>query len=68
MLVAQLVGTNEDMKKTARPLLLTVNGKGKEVFLDAVASVRRGLAQTRKSAGRLADELFDELEQEDSIP
>jgi hypothetical protein len=32
-----------------------------------VASIRRGLAQARKGAGRAADEVFDELEREDSI-
>src|SRR5437879_6205527 len=47
------------MKKTRRPLVLTVQGKAKAVlldtasyrdvadYLDAVASVRRGLAQAR---------------------
>lgn len=67
------------MKKTGRLLVLTVNGKAEVVLLDAsayqevadhldvVASVRRGLAQARKGEGRLADEVFDELEQEDSI-
>jgi len=36
--------------------------------LDAVASIRRGLAQARKGAGRPADEVFDELEREDAAP
>ena len=35
--------------------------------LDVVASVRRGLAQARKGTGRPADEVFDDLEREDSI-
>jgi PHD/YefM family antitoxin component YafN of YafNO toxin-antitoxin module len=64
------------MKKTGRPLVLTVNGKAEAVLLDAksyqevanqldaVASIRRGLAQARKGAGRPADELFDELDRE----
>jgi len=30
--------------------------------LDAMASIRRGLAQARKGVGRPADEVFDELE------
>ncbi|MFZ0478423.1 MAG: hypothetical protein WAL71_04685 [Terriglobales bacterium] len=30
--------------------------------LDAVASIRRGLAQARGGAGRPAEEVFDELE------
>ena len=34
--------------------------------LDAVASIRGGLAQARKGAGRPADEVFDELEREDA--
>lgn len=34
--------------------------------LDAVTSIRRGLAQARKGAGRPADEVFDELEREDA--
>ena len=65
------------MKKTGRPLMLTVNGKAEAVLLDAaayqevasqpdaVASIRRGLAQARKGEGRPADEVFDELERED---
>jgi hypothetical protein len=35
--------------------------------LDAVASIRRGLAQARKGAGRPADEVFDELERADRV-
>jgi hypothetical protein len=34
--------------------------------LDAVASVRRGLAQARKGMGRLASEVFDDMESEDT--
>jgi prevent-host-death family protein len=72
-------GLMKRMKKTGRPLVLTVKGKAEAVLLDAstyqevaghldaVASIRRGLAQASKGAGRLADEVFDELEQEDSI-
>jgi DNA-binding phage protein len=37
-----------------------------KVRLNVVASVRRGLAQARKGAGRPADEVFDELEREDA--
>jgi prevent-host-death family protein len=66
------------MKKTRRPLVLTVNGKAEAVLLDAaayqevaghldaVASIRRGLAQAKRGAGRPADDVFDDLEQEDS--
>jgi prevent-host-death family protein len=72
-------GLMKHMKKTGRPLVLTVKGKAEAVLLDAaayqevasqldaVASIRRGLAQARKGAGRPADEVFDELEREDAI-
>jgi len=33
---------------------------------DAVASIRRGLAQAREGVGRPADEVFDELERENA--
>ena len=68
----------KQMKKTGRPLVLTVNGKAEAVVLDAaayrdvadhldaVASIRRGLAQARRGEGRPVDEVFDELEREDS--
>jgi prevent-host-death family protein len=71
-------GLMRRMKKTGRPLVLTVNGKAEAVLIDAtayqevashldvVASVRRGLAQARKGMGRTADEVFDDLEREDS--
>jgi prevent-host-death family protein len=71
-------GLIKRMKKTGRPLVLTVNGKAEAVLLDAsayqdvahhldaVASVRRGLAEAHKGEGRPADQVFDELEQEDS--
>ena len=69
-------GLMRQMKKTGRPLVLTVKGKAEAVLLDAaayqvvasqldaVASIRRGLAQARKGAGRPADEALDELERE----
>jgi prevent-host-death family protein len=69
-------GLMKRMKKTGRPLVLTINGKAEAVLLDAaayqevadhldaVASMRRGLAQARKGEGRLADAVFDELEGE----
>jgi prevent-host-death family protein len=69
-------GLMKHMKKTGRPLVLTVNGRAEAVLLDAkayqevasqldaVASIRRGLAQARKGAGRPADDVFDELERE----
>ena len=71
-------GLMKHMKKTGRPLVLTVNGKAEAVLLDAaayqqvasqldaVASIRRGLLSAEKGLGRPADEIFDELEGEDS--
>jgi len=69
-------GLMKRMKKSGRPLVLTINGKAEAVLLDAaayqevadhldaVASIRRGLAQARKGEGRLADDVFAELEGE----
>ena len=71
-------GLMKHMKKTGRPLVLTVKGKAEAVVLDAkayqevasqldaVASIRRGLAQAQRSEGRPANEVFDELEREDA--
>jgi prevent-host-death family protein len=67
-------GLMKRIRKTGRPLVLTVNGKAAAVVLDAaayrdvadhldsVASIRRGLAQAQKGLGRSVDEVFDELE------
>jgi|HubBroStandDraft_1064217.scaffolds.fasta_scaffold1447424_2 prevent-host-death family protein len=69
-------GLMKQMRKTGRPLVLTVKGKAEAVLLDAaayrdiadhldsVASIRRGLAQARKGLGRPVDDVFDELEHE----
>ena len=69
-------GLMKHMKKTGRPLVLTINGKAEAVLLDpaayqevadhldAVASIRRGLAQARRGEGRPADEVLAELERE----
>ena len=69
-------GLMKRVKKTGRPLVLTVRGKAAAVLLDAtayqdiadhldaVASVRRGLAQAKKGLGRGVDEVFDELERD----
>jgi|SRR6185437_2452288 prevent-host-death family protein len=69
-------GLMKHMKKTGRPLVLTVNGKAEAVLLDAasyqqvasqldaVAGIRSGLAQAKKGMGRHADEVFAELEGE----
>ena len=64
------------MKKTGRPLVLTVKGKAEAVVIDAtayrevaeqldtIASIRRGLAQAKKGLGRPVDEVFDDLERQ----
>jgi prevent-host-death family protein len=64
----------ERIKKTGRPLILTVKGRAEAVVidaasyrdvadhLDAITSIRQGLAQARKGMGRAADEVFDDLE------
>jgi hypothetical protein len=50
-------------KETGRPRALPV--KAEPGIPDATASVRVGLAQALRGEGRLADEIFDELERED---
>jgi prevent-host-death family protein len=69
-------GLMKRIKKTGRPIVLTVKGKAEAVVLDAAAyqdvadhldaivSIRRGLAQAKKGLGRPADEVFDDLERE----
>jgi prevent-host-death family protein len=64
------------IRKTGRPLVLTVKGKAEAVLLDAaayrdialhldaVAGIRRGLAQAKKGQGRPVDEVFDDLERQ----
>jgi prevent-host-death family protein len=64
------------MKKTGRPLVLTINGKAEAVVLDPAAyqqvadqldilsKIRRGLAQAKRGEGQTVDEVFDELEME----
>ena len=64
------------MKKTRSPLVLTLNGNVKAMPLDTkaykevvgqpdeMASIRCGLLQARKGAGRPADDVFDSLERE----
>jgi prevent-host-death family protein len=64
------------MKKTGRPLVLTINGKAEAIVLDpaayqqvaaqleTIASIRRGLAQAKRGEGQTVDEVFDELEME----
>ena len=69
-------GLMKRMKKTGRPLVLTVKGKAEAVVLDAaayrdiaghldaIAGIRRGLTQAKKGQGRPVDEVFDDLERE----
>jgi prevent-host-death family protein len=64
------------MKKTGRPLVLTINGKAEAVVLDpityqqvaehldAIARIRRGLGQANRGEGQTVDAVFDELERE----
>ena len=68
------VGLVKRMRKTGRPLVLTVKGKAEVVVMEAqawqqmsdcvetVESVRRGLAQAKKGLGRSVDDVFDDLE------
>ena len=69
-------GLIKRMKKTGRPLVLTVKGKAEAVVMaaaayqeiadhfDSVAGIHRGLAQAKKGMGRPVDEVFDDLESE----
>jgi len=72
-------GLMKQMKKTGRPLVLTIKGKAEVVlldattyqqiadYLDAVAGIREGLDQVKKGLGRPADEVFDDLERDASL-
>ena len=67
-------GLMKRMKKSGRPLVLTVNGKAEAVVMDpvayqrlaeyhdTVAGIRRGLSQAKKGLGRSVDEVFDAIE------
>ena len=69
-------GLMKRMKKTGRPLILTVKGKAEAIVLDAtsyqaiadhldaVEGIRRGLAQAKRGLGRPFDDVFDDLERE----
>lgn len=64
------------MKKTGRPLVLTVNGKAEAVLLDAkdyqhvadhldvIANIRQGLREVEQGLGQPAKEVFDEVRRE----
>lgn len=69
-------GLLEHMRKSGRPLVLTINGKAEAVVLDAasyrdvaehldaIARIRRGLEQAKKGMGRSVDEVFADLERQ----
>ncbi|HEX4134671.1 MAG TPA: type II toxin-antitoxin system Phd/YefM family antitoxin [Bryobacteraceae bacterium] len=68
-------GLVKRMRKSGRPLVLTVKGKAEVVVMDAgtyqqladridtVEGIRRGLAQAKRGQGRSVDEVFDDFEQ-----
>lgn len=72
-------GLMKRMKKTGRPLVLTINGKAEAVlldaatyqqvadYLDAVAGIREGMNQMKKGMGRPAGEVFADLKKEYSL-
>jgi prevent-host-death family protein len=69
-------GLMKRVKKTGRPLVLTVKGKAEAIILDpaayrdvaehldAVAAIRKGLAQAHRGLGRPVDDVFDDLERD----
>jgi len=69
-------GLIKRMRKTGRPLVLTVNGKAEAVLLDAkdyqqvaehldaIANVRQGLIEAERGLGQPAKEVFDEIRRE----
>lgn len=69
-------GWMQRMRKTQRPLVLTVKGKAEAVVMapaafqklveyhDTIRGIRRGLSQAKRGLGRPVDEVFDELERE----
>ena len=66
-------GMMKKLRKTGRPLVLTVKGKAEMVVLDpatyqhvadqldTIACIRRGLEQADKGQGQALDEAFDDL-------
>lgn len=69
-------GLMKRMRKTGRPMVLTVKGRAEAVImdpaayqkmadqLDSILAIRRGLAQARRGAGRPVDEVFAQMERE----
>ena len=71
------------LKKTKRPIVLTVNGKAEAVVqdaeayqhlldiaahADAVEGIRQGLEDVEKGRTRSARDVFEEIRAEDGIP
>ena len=71
------------LKKTKRPIILTVNGKAEAVVqdaeayqhlldiaaeADAVEGIRQGLEDAKKGRTRPAREVFDQIRAENAIP
>ena len=66
-------GLMRQMKKSRRPLVLTVKGKAEVVLmapavyqdladrLDAIEGIRRGLAKASQGRGRSPDAVFDDM-------
>jgi len=69
-------GLMKRMKKTGRPLVLTINGKAEAVLLDArdyqhvadhldaIANIRQGLLEAERGLGQPGKEVFDEIRRE----
>ena len=69
------VGLVKRMRRTGRPIVLTVKGKAEVVVMEArawqemanrvdtVEGIRRGLVQAKQGLGRSVDEVFDDIEQ-----
>ena len=69
-------GLMKQMKKTGRPLVLTIKGKAEAVlldahtyqqiadYLDATNGIREGLDQMTKGVGQPASDVFDDLERD----
>ncbi|WP_174240875.1 type II toxin-antitoxin system Phd/YefM family antitoxin [Granulicella sp. S190] len=71
------------LKKTKRPIILTVNGKAQAIVQDAAAyqrlldlaasadvneGIRQGLEDMREGRTRPADEVFEEMRRKYAIP
>ena len=71
------------LKKTKRPIILTVNGKAEAIVQDAAAyqrlldiaaeadareGIRQGLEQLRRGEGRPVTEFFEEMRRKHGLP